>query len=146
YWVVDAINRNRRVRLIYSDEDKLAANGVRVDPYFKCDWNRTLFYSHNLITHLGVYDHALLRQIGGFRFSVEGAQDYDLALRCIEHIDAAQIHHIPRVLYHWRIHEGSTSTQGKAKPYAMLAGERALNEHFARMEIDAKAELIGHGF
>ena len=146
FWVADAINQNPDIRLVYSDEDKINEVGKRFDPYFKCDWNVDLFYSHNLITHLGVYRLDLLNAIGGFRLGVEGAQDYDLALRCIEHIEPKQIYHIPRVLYHWRIHAESTAQSSDAKPYAMLAGEKALNEHFQRQTLDATAELVGCGY
>src|SRR5665213_2209464 len=52
FWVVNAINQKPDVKLIYSDEDKIDEMGIRQDPYFKCDWNVDLFYSHNLITHL----------------------------------------------------------------------------------------------
>ncbi|MGZ8410091.1 MAG: glycosyltransferase family 2 protein [Hyphomicrobium sp.] len=146
FWVADAINRYPEARLIYSDEDKIDAEGRRCDPYFKCDWNIDLFYSHNLITHLGVYGMTLVREIGGFQEGFEGAQDYDLALRCIERIAPAEIHHIPRVLYHWRVHTDSTAHASAAKPYAMLAGERALNEHLDRCGVAAHVELIGHGY
>ena len=146
FWVVDAINQISDVSLIYSDEDKINETGKRVDPYFKCEWNQDLFYSQNMITHLGVYQAKLIKQIGGFRLGVEGAQDYDLALRYIEYIKAEQIYHIPRVLYHWRVHTESTAQSSDAKPYAMIAGQRALNEHLQRQCINARAELVGHGF
>jgi len=146
FWVAEAINQHPEARLIYSDEDKIDEAGRRFDPYFKCDWNLDLFYSHNLITHLGVYRKDLLHDIGGFRKGVEGAQDYDLALRCIERIKPKQIHHISRVLYHWRIHAESTAQSADAKPYAMLAGERAINEHFQRRSIKAKAKLLNFGY
>lgn len=145
FWVADAINQDPEARLIYSDEDKIDDVGRRLAPYFKCDWNADLFYSHNLITHLSGYHTALLREIGGFREGLEGAQDYDLALRCIERIETKQIHHIPRVLYHWRMHVESTAHSGDAKPYAMLAGERALNEHFQRRGVNAIASLLDFG-
>jgi GT2 family glycosyltransferase len=93
-----------------------------------------------------VYQRPLVRQIGGFRQGFEGAQDYDLALRCIERLGPGAIHHIPRVLYHWRVHKESTAHDAAAKPYAMLAGERALNEHLRRCGVAAHAELIGHGY
>jgi GT2 family glycosyltransferase len=93
-----------------------------------------------------MYRTALFRSVGGFRVGFEGAQDYDLALRCSEKVDPAQIVHVPRVLYHWRQMPGSTSLNADEKPYAMLAGERALNEHYERMGVDAKAELIGFGY
>jgi glycosyltransferase involved in cell wall biosynthesis len=146
FWVAQTINQYADARLIYSDEDKIDEIGKRSDPYFKCDWNEDLFYSHNMFSHLGVYNASLLREIGGFRLGLEGSQDYDLALRCIERIKPDQIRHIPHVLYHWRVHAESTAQSSDAKPYAMLAGERALNEHFQRLNVDAKAELIGFGY
>ena len=146
YWVADAINQHSDVQLIYSDEDKIDEVGRRFEPYFKCDWNVDLFYSHNMFSHLGVYKAELVRQVNGFKVGLEGSQDYDLALRCIEYINPTQIHHIPRVLYHWRIHAESTALALDAKPYAMLAGEKALNQHLQRKGIEARAELIGYGF
>jgi len=146
FWVVKAINENPKARLIYSDEDKIDENGKRQNPYFKCDWNVDLFYSQNMFSHLGVYRTSLLKKIGGFRKGFEGAQDYDLALRCIERVKPNQIHHIPRVLYHWRIHSLSTSQTPDNKPYAKLAGEKALNSHFHRYNKNARVELLGHGY
>jgi len=144
--IVEAINQHPEVKLIYSDEDKIDESGMRSDAYFKPDWNQDLFYSQNMFSHLGVYHTDLVRKVGGFREGFEGSQDYDLALRCIEHIRADQIHHIPRVLYHWRIHADSTAHSMDAKPYAMIAGERALNEHFARVGVDAQVESVGYGY
>lgn len=146
FWVTHTINAKPDVRMIYSDEDKTDENGRRFDPYFKCDWNPDLFYSHNMFSHLGVYETALFRQVGGFRLGLEGAQDYDLALRCIEQIHPTQIFHIPRVLYQWRVHAESTALTADSKPYAMIAGERAINEHFARTGVAGSVKLIGHGY
>jgi GT2 family glycosyltransferase len=131
--------------LIYSDEDKIDQSGRRYDPYFKSDWNPDLFLSHNMISHTGVYRADLVRKLGGFREGYEGAQEYDLALRCTEQLKPQQIVHIPRVLYHWRSHTGSTGQAGSEKGYALLAGERALNDHFIRVGVSAKAELLDFG-
>ena len=147
FWVAAAINDNPAAMLIYSDEDKLDEAGVRRDPYFKPDWNPDLFYSQNLITHLGVYKTDRVKSIGGFTIGLEGAQDYDLALRYIEGIRGSEIIHIPRVLYHWRVHPQSTAKAGgDAKPYAMLAGQQALINHFARLNIRAQVEFIEYGY
>lgn len=146
FWIAEAIEQDPQLRVIYSDEDKIDGHGRRFDPYFKSDWNLDLFYSQNLITHLGVYHRELLKTIGGFREGMEGAQDYDLALRCIEHITRQQIHHVPRVLYHWRVHAGSTAQSSDAKPYAMIAGEKALQEHLERQGIDGKVALLDYGY
>lgn len=146
-YMVKAIARNPDARLLYSDEDKLDEHGKRYDPYFKCDWNPDLFYSHNLVTHLAFYRGDLMREVGGLREAYAGAQDYDLVLRVIEKVKADQIVHLPFILYHWRAHAGSTATADlNIKPYAMLAGERALNDHYRRMGINARAQFIGHGY
>lgn len=142
FWVADAINRNPQARLFYSDEDKIDESGVRHAPYFKCDWNIDLFLSQNMISHLGVYQTGLVREINGFMVGMEGSQDYDLALRYIERLNPGSIFHIPRVLYHWRIHSSSTAQDRAAKPYAALAGEKALNAHFQRQGIKATAKLL----
>lgn len=144
--VVQAINTQPEAKIVYTDEAKIGEDGVKHSPYFKCDWNRDLFYSHNLISHLGVYDLSLVRNIGGFRVGLEGSQDYDLALRCIEKIQDNQILHIPRVLYFWRAHSKSTASSIDAKSYAQVAGERALNEHFKRIGVDAIATSEKSGY
>jgi O-antigen biosynthesis protein len=131
--IADVIGSRPSTRLIYSDEDKINDHGHIHDPYFKPCWNRDLFYSQNFISHLGVYHTPTVRKIGGFRKGMEGAQDYDLALRFIEQIDSNQIYHIPKILYHWRSHSKSTASNGDAKPYAVTAGERAINEHLHRV-------------
>jgi len=124
--------------LIYSDEDKVNSNHKRASPYFKCDWNPDLFLSQNFITHLSAYKTTLVRQVGGFRVGYEGAQDYDLALRVIERLQPNQIRHIPHVLYHWRLHEESSSLIEGVKPYALQATQKAVKEHLQRRGIDAQ--------
>lgn len=132
YMVAAALNEHPLLDLIYSDEDKIDASGHRFGPYFKPDWNPTLFTAQNYISHLGVYRTTLVRSVGGFREGYEGSQDWDLALRVIEATDASRIHHIPHVLYHWRAVEGSTATSTNEKPYATLAAQKALCEHLER--------------
>lgn len=145
FWVAQAIIDHPDAGLIYSDEDKIDQSGSRYAPYFKSDWNPDLFLSHNMICHFGVYRTDLVRKLGGFREGCEGAQDYDLALRCIEQLTPPQIVHIPRVLYHWRSHPGSTAKAGSEKDYTGAAGERVLCDHFSRIGVSAKAELLDFG-
>ena len=94
----------------------------------------------NYLNHLGVYRTSLLREIGGFREGFEGSQDYDLALRCVARVQPEQIRHIPRILYHWRMIEGSLADQPDAKPYARHAARRALNSYLEGRGIAAQAE------
>ncbi len=142
YWVARELNDHPDSALLYSDEDKLDFDGARIMPYFKCDWNYDLFLAHNLITHLGVYRADIVREIGGFREGFEGAQDYDLALRFIERIRPAQIRHIPRVLYHWRMLPGSTSVGAGEKDYAAERARLAVEEHLRRKHVAASVDTI----
>jgi glycosyltransferase involved in cell wall biosynthesis len=142
FHVAQAIIKHPEARLIYSDEDKIDETGKRYDPYFKQDWNPVLFYGHNMFSHLGVYQLALVREVGGFREGYEGSQDYDLAFRCIERVARDQIVHIPRVLYHWRAIEGSTALRSNEKNYALAAAKKSIDAHFERQGINAEIAPI----
>ena len=138
YFVALALNKNRDLQLLYSDEDKLEEHNRRSEPYFKSDWNPELFLAQNFVSHLSVYRTDLIHRIGGFRIGFEGSQDYDLALRCIEQIRPEEIEHLPWVLYHWRAGDQSTASNPTAKPYAQEAARRAVQEHLKRTGV------IGH--
>jgi len=133
--VAATIGEHPEAGLIYSDEDKIDLSGARCCPFFKPDWNPELLLGQNYISHLGIYRHALLREIGGFREGYEGSQDYDLALRCVEKLGPNEIKHIPRILYHWRMAEGSAAAAADAKSYAPEAARRALTDHLRRTKI-----------
>jgi len=138
--VVEALQSHEDANLVYSDEDKITEDGVRYEPYFKGEYNRELMWAHNMVSHLGCYRRQLLQDIGGFRTGFEGSQDYDLALRVIEHSRPDQIVHVAAVLYHWRAIAGSTALASDQKPYAELASRKALQEHLDRMGIAASVE------
>lgn len=146
YWVVLAINQYKNAQLIYSDEDKIDEQGERHAPYFKPGWNYDLFLSQNCFSHLGLIKRDLVLSIGGFRKGFEGSQDHDLILRAIEQVSDEQIIHIPKVLYHWRVHAESTAKSSASKPYAALAGERAIGEHLQRKGRSAQVTFEGYGY
>ena len=134
--VAEALQQQPRPLFLYSDEDKIDGTGRRVNPHFKSDWNPDLLCAQNYITHLMVVERALVESVGGFRVGVEGSQDHDLALRVTEKLPPAFIHHIPQVLYHWRITENSTALHADAKNYTSSAGVAAIEEHFKRKKQD----------
>ena len=132
FWVARQINDTPDAGLIYTDEDKLDETGIRNTPHFKPDFNYELFLSQNYICHLGVYKTSVIKELQGFRKGFEGAQDWDLALRVMEACGPAKIHHIPRILYHWRISKHSTANGIQAKPYAEKAQLNSLMDHLDR--------------
>lgn len=135
----EAILRNPDIDMLYSDEDKVDMAGkVYFEPNFKPDFNIDLLRSMNYICHLCVVKHTLIERAGLLRKDFDGAQDYDFILRCVEKAEC--IHHIPKVLYHWRCHLDSTAANPESKLYAFEAGRRALEEHYDRLEIPAKVE------
>src|SRR5690606_2664079 len=121
---VQALQRNNRPDLVYSDEDKIDENGMHSVPHFKPDWCPDNFLSRNYLGHVIMVNTQILRDIGGFRTGFEGSQDYDMLLRFTEQTN--RIYHIPRVLYHWRIHAASAAAGESAKPYAYAAAQKAL--------------------
>ena len=133
FCVAHCLQDNPNLRFIYTDEDKIDSHGKRYDPYFKPDYNPTLLTSQNYFNHLSVIKRTLVKEVGSFRLGYEGAQDYDLFLRCVEKIQSDQIFHIPFPLYSWRASSGSTATDVEAKGYAEEAGVKALKDHFQQL-------------
>jgi GT2 family glycosyltransferase len=118
--------------LIYSDEDKFTEEGFAA-PMLKPDWSPDFFLACNYLCHFITVRRELVLRIGGFSSQFDGSQDYDLLLRAIERTD--QIHHIPRVLYHWRQSASSSSSGLRQKPGQFEAGRRAIGEHLRRKGI-----------
>ena len=136
---VKALNEDKAIEFIYTDEDKTDGNGKTFfEPQMKPDFNLDLLRTVNYICHLSVIKREILDKIGYLDNKYEGAQDYDLTLRAIENTD--KIYHIPRVLYHWRSHINSTAENPESKKYAFEAGRRAIQAHYDRLNI--KAEVI----
>ena len=140
YEIVKALQVKKH-DIIYTDEDKLDNKTQKLmDPNFKPDFSIDLFRSHNYITHFFVVKSSIIKNIGGFRSEFDGSQDYDLMFRCIE--KANSIYHIPKILYHWRMHAGSTAENPESKMYCYEAGKKAIESHYHRMKISAKVEMM----
>lgn len=131
YEIAKAVNEHLDAEVIYTDEDKVTTDlKEHFQPHLKPDFNLDLLRSNNYICHFFVASRDLIKRVGGFRPEFNGAQDYDLILRCTE--QAKQIVHIPKILYHWRVHKASTADNPASKMYAFDAGKRAIEEHLVR--------------
>ena len=133
--MVRKMNQDAELEVIYSDEDKIteAKKGEwkHSQPHFKPDFSIDLLRSNNYITHFLCVKQNVLKEAGGFRQEFDGAQDYDFILRCTE--KAKKVGHVPKVLYHWRVHSNSTSDNPMSKKYAYEAGQHAIEQHLERM-------------
>ena len=147
YQCVKAVNENREIRLLYSDEDKMSMDGHKFfQPHFKPDYNPDLLCTVNYICHLFVVRRDVVDQVGLFRPEFDGAQDYDFIFRCVEAVKPEEIYHITKILYHWRCHEDSTAENPESKTYAFEAGKRAIEAHYKRTGIHAEVfqgEFLG---
>ncbi len=127
------------VELVYSDEDKLDIEGNCHGPVYKPDFSPEYLSSNNYFCHFTVVSKALMDKVGGLRYGYDGAQDFDLVLRLSE--QAKRVHHIPKVLYHWRMIPSSTAADASAKPYTWEAGRRALTDSMERRGIAGRIDL-----
>ena len=125
--VVKALNKDKEIDFLYSDEEKIEKNRQdHQNPFFKPDWNPEFLESVNYITHFSVLRKKLVEKIGGFRSEYDGAQDWDLFLRASH--ASKKIYHIPTVLYSWRMSETSTASNTDAKPYVIEAQKKAIQD------------------
>ena len=115
---------------LYSDEDKLDADGRCVDPFFKPDWSPDTLMSTMFTCHVSCVRRSLALELGGLRSEYDGSQDWDFVLRVSER--ARRIAHVPKVLYHWRMTPGSCASDLQAKPWAIDAGKRAREDALRR--------------
>ena len=138
YRTVEILNKDKNLDLIYSDEDKIDSNGKRCYPHFKPDYSPDTLLSLNYICHLVVVRTKKLKLIGGFTVGLEGAQDYDMLLRLTEKTN--KIYHIPEILYHWRMIEGSTAQKLDNKGYASDKGKLAIEAALKRRNLAAHVE------
>lgn len=141
-----SINEDSSISALYCDEDSFTQGDDFRWPFFKTmTLDQDLLYSHNCVTHFLAVRRSVLEEVGLSPDDVAGAQDYDLTLRLVA--AGNRIHHIPRILYHWRHHAGSTAGDNvDSKPYAQTAGRLALQRHFDQRGIAGRVEDTEHPF
>ena len=131
YEVVRALEADRELDAVYTDEDKVTTElDEHFQPHLKPDFNLDLLRSNNYICHFFVVRRSVVKKAGGFRQEFDGAQDHDFIFRCVE--TARKVGHIPEILYHWRTHKASTADNPASKMYAFDAGKRAIEAHLER--------------
>lgn len=137
--VAKTIN-DKNADVIYTDEDKITMSGEKhFQPNFKPEYNLDMLRSNNYICHFFIAKASLMKEIGGFRGEYNGAQDYDMIFRCTERAD--NIVRIPKVLYHWRMHEQSTAENPESKRYAFDAGKKVIEDHLKRCGESAEVQM-----
>lgn len=132
--------QDKDVDAVYTDEDKILGPDWRnVEPHFKPDFNLDLLRSNNYITHFFCVKKNIISKVGGFKEKYDGAQDYDVILRCYELSN--KVAHVARILYHWRMHPNSTAANPESKSYCHVAGQRAIQDHLDRVGVKGEVTM-----
>lgn len=139
--MVQALNSYESIPdMVYSDEDKIIADtNVLSNPTFKSDLNEEFLRHTNYICHFLIFSKKLLNKVGGLDSSYDGAQDFEFVLRC--NASGAVIKHVPKILYHWRIHPASTAANPESKLYAFENGSKAIEKYLAEKNETGTASL-----
>jgi GT2 family glycosyltransferase len=125
-----AIEQAGKPDAVYSDEDKVDPKGQHFELYCKPDFSPELLLTQMYLCHFTVFRTERVKAIGGLRSELDGAQDFDLALRLLPELK--NVVHLPRPLYYWRAWSESTALTIDAKPWAQDAGARAQQQHLDR--------------
>lgn len=133
-----AINSDAAIDILYCDEDKLLPDGHYVQPFFKPDFSIDLLRNNNYVCHLLTVRKTVLDRLPLATSEYDGAQDHNLVLKASE--IARSIHHVSKILYHWRMSESSTAANADSKSYATAAGVRCVQEHLDRLNIKAAVQ------
>ncbi|MEO7412437.1 MAG: glycosyltransferase [Opitutaceae bacterium] len=139
--VAEALQREPRAGMVYTDEDKIDDTGRHYDPQFKGGWSPEMAVTHNYTHHLTVIRRELVEKAGRLRPEFNGAQDIDLILRVVEKLEGRPVVHVPHLCYHWRAHAESTATKGDQKGYLFDAARRAIAEAAQRRALRAEVFL-----
>ena len=113
--------------LAYTDEDKVMGDRFR-DAYYKPAWDPVLFVHSCYIAHLCAIDREIALQLAAYTdHEVEGSHDWDTFMRffLVGHVP----HHVPEVLYSWRMHPQSTAADIHSKDY-IYSSQRHVIERF----------------
>ena len=99
-FVAEIIDRSPDAELVFTDEDRMADNGTRSSPSFKCEWNPALVISGHQPGHLFVMHRRLFMRSREFMPDYAPALHFDLALRVSENVTPAQVRHVDAICYH----------------------------------------------
>lgn len=124
--------------LAYADHDLIAPDGTTGHTLRKPTWSPERLRHHDYVGHPVALRRELVEQVGGFRPQFEGAHLYDLVLRVGE--QARTVHHMRRLLHHWRQVDGAVAEDGRAVPYVDEVSVRVVQDHLDRVGIAAHAE------
>ncbi|MBD5493411.1 MAG: glycosyltransferase family 2 protein [Lachnospiraceae bacterium] len=131
YEYIKAINE-KNADYLYCDETTFKSGNINqmLTMHFKPDYAVDNLRANNYICHFSVFDRKLLDGTELFRSRFDGSQDHDMILRLTDR--AENVVHVPKLMYYWRSHPGSTASDINAKPYAIESAKGAVADHLKR--------------
>ncbi|OZG51412.1 DUF4422 domain-containing protein [Pseudoscardovia suis] len=132
-----AINDRPDTDMLYCDEDKFD-NGRYREPFFKTEWNPDLLIGMNYVCHFLTVRKSIVDSLTLPEAEYDGSQDWHMTFRVGE--KARHVCHVPKVLYHWRVHKNSTAQNAEQKEYTLDSSKLAVETHLQRLGI--KGEVV----
>lgn len=131
YEYIKAINE-KNADYLYCDETTFKSGNINqmLTMHFKPDYAVDNLRANNYICHFSVFARKLLDGTELFRSRFDGSQDHDMILRLTDR--AEHVVHVPKLMYYWRSHPGSTASDINAKPYAVESAKGAVADHLKR--------------
>lgn len=114
------------------------------NPLFKPGFSPEHLLCKNYVMHMLTVRREIYSGIPAITADYDGSQDYNLTL--IAASSDWRGHHIPRVLYHWRVGPDSTAANPGSKPYERTSNRWAIESHIGRSGLRATVVASGIPF
>lgn len=86
--------------ILVCDHDDLDAEGRRLSPSFKPDWNLDYLLCFNYVGPAVLFRRSAAEDAGGWQNRFPGLETYDLLLRIAAQVERETIVHLPRPIWH----------------------------------------------
>ncbi|MGE0312632.1 MAG: glycosyltransferase [Lautropia sp.] len=135
--IVAALQADPALDAVYTDQDYIESDGTPGEALLKPDWAPLLACGVMYVGHLLAVRRTIAREAGGFDSRFDRVQDFEFMLRVGER--TSRIHHVPRILYHWRRIPGSVAYDGNAKGRIEALQAKAVSTHLERIGVGLHA-------
>jgi GT2 family glycosyltransferase len=109
--MANAINADRTLDMIYSDEDRIGKDGRHYQPFFKPDWSPEYEEASGYTGRLALIRSQIVLSAGWFGNDDQSITDLNFKLKLVD--GRTHVGHIPDILYHrkaaMRVAQSSTS-------------------------------------
>lgn len=138
YYIAKTAQEEGLPELIYTDEDEIDFQGLRLKHFFKPDLNEVMMLAFNVIGRAVVYKKSALEHMSGFGIDQPEIAIYDANLKIIEKHLQNGVTHIPRLLFHMK--QATKPTQ--EDPQFCELQKKIVSEHLERSHLKGSIKVI----